>query len=253
MEEFPNNWSLLNKALAYPYKYFKRVEDYTLPVNNSKKEDFFSTLKNGYLNDEERERIYKLIRTFTIKSGIELTQLYLKSDGILLVGFFERFIKLSIKKFGINTLYCVNLPGCTWNCGLKHTNKRTQTLQDKGMIQLLEKVIRWGISSVMAGRYVKSDEKEQTLYIDSYFLYDCPVSPPLPFDEKKLKKNVNLKDILDTPDDSHMVYFIECNLIYPHIIKEKKTKLFSFAPENMIAPKGKVSDFLNELKPNTYT
>ena len=42
-----------------------------------------------------------------------------------------------------------------------------QTLQDKDLILLLENNLRGGISSVMGNRYVISDEKRKTLYVDA--------------------------------------------------------------------------------------
>ena len=71
---------------------------------------------------------------------------------------FEKFIKVSVKEFGINLLYSVSLPGYTWQCGLKYPDIKLQTLQDKDLILLLENKIRGGISSVMGDRYVKSNE-----------------------------------------------------------------------------------------------
>ena len=68
---------------------------------------------------------------------------------------FEKLIKVSVNEFGINRLYCVNLPGYTWQCGLKYTGINLQTLQDKYMILLLENNIRVGISSVMGDTYIK--------------------------------------------------------------------------------------------------
>ena len=55
----------------------------------------------------------------------------------------------------------MSLPGYTWQCGLKHTDIKLQTLQDKDMILLLENEIRGGISSVMGDRFVKSDENKK--------------------------------------------------------------------------------------------
>ena len=46
--------------------------------------------------------------------------LYLKSDVLLLTCVFEKFIKVSVKEFGINPLYCVSLPGYTRECCLKN-------------------------------------------------------------------------------------------------------------------------------------
>ena len=52
----------------------------------------------------------------------------------------------------------------------------------------------------------------------------------IPYDEKKVDKNNELEDILNTSDDSVIGYFIEIDLKYPDDIKEK-TKPFPFAPE----------------------
>ena len=108
---FHDNWQYLNKKLAYPYENFKSIDDYHKTVNNLSKEDFFSKLKNKSPDDEEIQRTKEIIKLFDIKNGEELTELYLKSDVILLVEVFEKFIKLSIEEYGIIPLYCVSLPG----------------------------------------------------------------------------------------------------------------------------------------------
>ena len=100
-------------------------------LTNIKKEDFFSKLKNDYINDEEIETTNEIITLFDIKDGEKLTQLFLKSDVLLLACVLEKFIKVSINEYGINPLYCVSLPGYTWQCGLKDTGMNLQTLQDK--------------------------------------------------------------------------------------------------------------------------
>ena len=104
-----------------------------------------------------------IIEQFNIKNGEELTEIYLKSDVLLLTCVFEKFIKVSVGKFRINPLYCFNSAGYTWQCGLKYTGINLQTLQDKGMILLLENNIRGGISSVMGDRYVQSHENKKIL------------------------------------------------------------------------------------------
>ena len=48
---FPNKWKYLTKKLAYPYEYFNRIGDYQKPVDNLKKEDFFSKLKKKRPDD----------------------------------------------------------------------------------------------------------------------------------------------------------------------------------------------------------
>ena len=121
-KEFPDKWQYLNKKLAYPYECFNTIEEYKKPVDILKKENFFSKIKNKCPDDEEIERTKEFINVFNIKNGEELTELYLKSDVILLADVFEKFIKISVEEYGINPLYCVSLPGYTWQCGMKYTD-----------------------------------------------------------------------------------------------------------------------------------
>ena len=61
--------------------------------------------------------------------------------------------------------------------------------------------------------------------------YGHSMSQPLPYDENKFDKIVKLEDILNTPDDSNIGYFIEVVSSYSYNKKEK-TKHFPFATEN---------------------
>ena len=248
---FPDKWKFLTKKLAYPYEYFNSIDDYQKPVNNLKKEDFFSKLKNKCPDDKEIERTMDIIKRFNIKIGEELTEIYLKSDILLLACVFEKFIKVSVNEFDINPLYCISLPGYTWQCGLKYTGVNLQTLQDKDMILLLENNIRGGISSVMGDRYIKSDENKKILYVDANNLYGHSMSEPLPYDEIKFDNSVKIEDILNTPDDSDIGYFVEVDLIYSDNIKEK-TKNFPFAPVNKKINPDDYNDYMKEIKPDTY-
>ena len=217
-----------------------------------KKENFFSKLKNKCPDDEEKQRTMDIIDKFKIKKGEDLTEIYLKSDLLLLTCVFEKFIKVSFNEFEINPLYCVSLPGYSWQCGLKYTWIILQTLQDKDMILLLENNVRGGISSVMGDRYIQSDENKKILYIDATNLYGNSMSEPLPYDEIKLDRDIKLEYILNTPDDSDIGYFIKVDLIYPDNIKEK-TKKFAFAPVNKKLNPDNFSDYMKTIEPDTYT
>ena len=189
---------------------------------------------------------------FNIKNGEELTEIYLKSEVLLLTCVFEKFIKVSVNEFDINPLYCVSVPDHTWQCGSKYTRlNNLQTLQDKDMILLLEKNIRGGISSVMGDRYVKSDENKKILYKDAKNLYVWAMSKYLPYDEIKFDNNVKLENILNTPDDSDIGYFIEVDLRNPDKINGK-TKNSPFVPESKKINPDVFSDYMETIKPDTY-
>ena len=93
--------------------------------------------------------------------------------------------------------------------------------------------------------------KKKILYFDANNLYGHSMSEPLPSDEIKFDNNVNLEDILNTPDDSDVEYFAKVNLKYPDNIKEK-TKNFPFANVNKKNNPNKFSDYMKEIKPDTY-
>ena len=249
---FPDKCKYLTKKLAYPYEYFNSIEAYQKHVDNLKIEHFFSKLKNAYLDDDEIERTMDIIKSFNIKNGEELTEIYLKSDVLLLACVFENFIKVPINEFDINPLYCVSLPVYTWQCGLKYTGINLQTLQDKDMILLLENNIRGGISSVMGDRYIQSDENKMILYIDANNLYGHSMSQPLPYDDIKLDKKVELEETLNTPDHSDIGFFVSADLKYPDYLKEK-TKNFPFAPVSKKINPDNFSDYMKEILPDTYT
>ena len=228
------------------------------PVDNLEKEDFFNKLKNGCPDDDEIERTKEVIKPFNIKDGEELTRLYCKSDVILLADVFEKFVKVSTEEYKINPLYCISLPGYTYQCALKYTNIKLQTLQDKDLILLIENNIRGGISSVMGDRYVKSDENNKITYADATNLYGHSMSQFLPYDEIEMwhghpDKYWNwLDEILNTPDDNEIGYLLEVDLKYPDNIKEK-TKYFPFCPENKKIDPVKYNDYMKKIKPENYT
>ena len=250
--EFPDKWRYLTKKLAYPYEYFNSIEDYNKPVDKLENKDFFSKLKNKCPDDKEINRTREIIKKFDIKDGKELTELYCKSDVLLLSCVFEKFIKVSVNEFGISPLYFVSLPAYTWSCGLKHTNIRLQTLQDKDMILLLENGIRGGISGVMGDRYVKSDKNKNIIYFDATNLYGFAMSESLPYDNIKFEtENICIEEILNTPDDNDIGYFLEVDIEYPYSIRQK-TKNFPFAPENKTISKNDFTPYMQSIMPKNY-
>ena len=119
------------------------------------------------------------------------------------------------------------------------------------MILLLEDNIRGSIGSIMGDRYVKSDDNKKLLYMDAANLYGHSMSESLPHDEIEYDINVKLEDILNTPDDSDIGYFIEIDSNYPDKIKEK-TKKFPFCPENKILVKDKFNEYMKQIKPKNF-
>ena len=89
----------------------------------------------------------------------------------MLRGVFEKIVKVSINKLGINPLYCVSPPAYTRQRGLKYTDIVLQALQDQYMILIIEQINRGGIGSLMGDRYVKLDDHKKIIYVDADSLF----------------------------------------------------------------------------------
>ena len=79
-------------------------------------------------DDEEIERTEETLNLFDPKNGKELTKLFCKSDIFSLADVIEKLVKVSLEEFGLIHLYCVSLPGYTYQCSLKYTDIKLQTL-----------------------------------------------------------------------------------------------------------------------------
>ena len=94
--------------------------------------------------------------------------------------------------------------------------------------------------------------------MDAPNLYGHSLIQVLPYDEIEMWHGHpdlymnKLEEILNTPDDSDIEYFLEVGLRYPDDIKEK-TKMFPFCPEKKVVHKDKYNDYMKKIKPKNYT
>ena len=96
---------------------------------------------------------------FVIKNSEKFQQNYFRKKFFSFLAGIFKIIFESSNEIGISLLFCVSLPGYTWNCGSKSKDTiiNLQSLQDNSMILLLDFKIRGGISSVMGDRYARPD------------------------------------------------------------------------------------------------
>ena len=63
---------------------------------------------------------------------------------------------------------------------------------------------------------------------------------------------IRLEDLIKTPDDNDIGYFVEVDLKYP-CNKKEKTKQFPFAPGSKKNIPDDFTDYMKEIIPDTYT
>ena len=86
---------LFKKKLAYPYEFFS-LENIHHQLNLTK-QHYWSTLNQTYADDEDIARTQSLVDKYNIKTGKDLTMLYLKMDVLQLSDMFENFVETSVK------------------------------------------------------------------------------------------------------------------------------------------------------------
>ena len=174
---------LFKNKLAYPFEFYKTLEDYERPIEDLLKagnEAYYSKTKNEIPDQKEIDRTNEIIKLFNIKNGRELTELYNKADVILLADIFEKFIEVSKTEFGINPLYNISLPGTTWSNGLRYTKIELELIKNVDLFQMFEAGIKGGISGVFGDRYIESDNNTKILHIDMKDLYGFAILFHLP-------------------------------------------------------------------------
>ena len=150
-----NKFILLLRKDIYPYEYM----DYLEKVNEEKlpeKEEFYRNLNiediihAGYIHAK------RVCKDFDIKNLGEYHDLYLKSDVLLLVDFFENFKKMCLKIDELIPAKFISAPGLAWQATLKKKKRKTELLTDIDILLMAEKGIRSRICHAI-DRYAKDN------------------------------------------------------------------------------------------------
>ena len=116
--------------------------------------------------------------------------MYLKTDVLLLVHVFEKFIKNCLDYCILDPCHYLCAPGLSFDAMLKMTGVKLQTISDIKVHLFIEKGVRVGISNICKryalanNKYLKNcdSKKENTfiMYWDANNLYGWGMSQPLP-------------------------------------------------------------------------
>ena len=123
---------------------FKRFSEDELPDQSK----CFSSLKDSGVNEKEYEKACNIWKVFKIKNFGEYHNLYLKTDLLLLVDVFEKFVETSLDYYRLDPCHYFSSPGFSRDAMLKMTGIKLELISDVSMHLFIEKGMRGGISYI---------------------------------------------------------------------------------------------------------
>ena len=141
------------------------MQDTRLPP----RESFYSSLTGDTVSESDYVHAANVWQRFSIRTFGEYSDLYLKSDVLLLADIFKNFRESCVASYGLDPAHYYTLPGFTWDAMLKHTRVKFELLTDIDMMlgikEFLEKDCKKSYS-------VKTDLTTKIVRITSFVFLD---------------------------------------------------------------------------------
>lgn len=256
-ESFPNHAELLARKGVFCYNYitsFESYEEQSLPP----REAFFNKLNGSDISEEDYRHAQVVFETMGLKNLGEYSDLYLKTDCLLLADVFQNFRRWTLETYQIEALHFVSLPSLSMSCALKHSKVRLQLIDDPDAYLMIEQGIRGGITQCTTRHaianvpgtdsYDPQQEESQILDLDVNGLYASTMREPLPVRDFEWMSDEEIASmrIEQVPDDAPMGYILEVDLKYPHELHDSHSD-FPLAPVKQKIPYEWLSDYQKNL------
>lgn len=232
--------NLLLRKNVYPYDYMndeRRFQETRIPPKNA----FYSQIKKSQISDEDYRHACNVFQRLGLSNLGEYTDLYLKTDVLLLTDIFENFRDISMRDYRLDPCHFYSAPGLSWSAMLLMTKVNLELVTDIDDILLWERGCRGGVSQI-SHRYAKAnnpyledyDPSQPNSYIillDANNLYGWSSMQPLPIGgfRRLTQEEISIFDVLQIPEDCKKGYLIETSLSYPQYLHDEHN-CFPLAP-----------------------
>ncbi|RLU19832.1 hypothetical protein DMN91_008391 [Ooceraea biroi] len=205
-----DDFELLTRKGVFPYEYVDSAEK-LLETCLPPRESFHSSLIDDTYSD-----------------------LYLKTDVLLLANVFENFRDTCIRSYGLDLVHYYTLPGYTWDAMLLHTGIEFELLTDVDMV-------------LYAPSYDPSEPSTYFMYYDVNNLYGWAMCQPLPSSGFRWVEDVSTLDVSPISQDSPTGYILEVDLEYPRHLHDAHSDL-PFCPTREAPPDKRQEKLLATLR-----
>jgi len=191
------------------------------------RESFYSSLMGDIISESDYAHAVNVWQRFSIRTLGEYSDLYLKTDVLLLADIFENFRDSCVASYGLDPAYYYTVLGFTWDAMLKHTRVNFELLTDINMVMFVERGIHGGLSQC-SNRYARANNKymlsydpskssSYLMYFDVNNLYGWTMCQSLPFADIRWVDDTSNFNVMDIALDSPTGYILEVDLEYPHL------------------------------------
>ncbi|RLU18819.1 hypothetical protein DMN91_009176 [Ooceraea biroi] len=218
------DFELLTRKGVFPYEYVDSAEK-LLETRLPQRESFHSSLTGDTVFGDDYAHAITVWNRFSIETLGQYSDLYLKTDVLLLADVFQNFRETCIRSYGLDPAHYYTLPGYTWDAMLLHTGIEFELLTDVDMVLFVERGVRGGLSQCSHiyaranNRYAPSNDpcepSTYLMYYDVNNLYGWAVCQPLPRVRFRWIEDVATFDVSAIPADSLIGYILEIDLEYP--------------------------------------
>lgn len=239
-------FELLKQKGVFPYSYvdtFLKLDETKLPS----REQFYDKLRDEHVSEEDYARAQQVWNVFECVTLGDYSDVYLKSDVLILTDVFENFRKVCFQNYKLDPAHYFTTPGFTWDAMLKFTKVELDLLTDIDMLHFFKKGIRGGVSTCIDRKAVANNQflpnydptqpKSFIAYLDATNLYGYSMIQYLPHSKFTwLSENeIQNFDVNEVSDNSDWGYVLEVDLHYPQELHDIHNDL-PFCPESMVPP-----------------
>lgn len=253
-------FNLLTRKGVYPYDFMSRWDRYE-NTNLPSKANFHNFLTDEPITDEDYEHARSVWLVFNVQNMGMYTDLYLKTDVLLLTDIFENFRKTSKRSYNLDPAFYLTAPSLSFDAMLLKTGVRLELINDVEIFRMIQKGIRGGVclcskrhakaNNEYMDSYDPSSEKSYLMYLDCNNLYGYSMCQFLPYSDFRFMNENEIaflqNNVTNISEISENGYILEVDLSYPEALHSEHNDL-PFCPEKYIPSGGKNK----KLTPNLY-